>query len=205
MLITSTLLSIANFLIKKSKHWFRSCYTVKTLLMLFPAHNTQAHGRKSLSEKEMEGGEKRSKYRTPCHVNGSMCVESFNQCRARTNCLSKQINLSHSRRTKTHLFTLWQIGEPHELKAPLRSSSHVCTQRRISTVTEVWAKTHSPTHGEPAIKQQVNRRNLLQVRETFQIIFTFKEAKGASKYEQILSYECAFPHFLLTARQLYVK
>lgn len=68
---------------------------------------------------------------------------------------AKQINLSHSHLTKTHLFTLRQKEEPPELKASLPSRSHVCTQRWISTVTEeVWAtKTHSSTHGEPAIKQ----------------------------------------------------
>lgn len=37
---------------------------------------------------------KNGKYRTMCHVNGSMAVKSFSQCKARTNCLSKQINLS---------------------------------------------------------------------------------------------------------------
>lgn len=88
-------------------------------------------------------------------------------------CLSKQINLSHSHLAKTHLFTLWQMEEPWELKAPLRISSHVCTQRWIRTVTEVWAaKTHSPTHGEPAIKQ-----------------FTGSSYKTAGKQEEFISGE----------------
>jgi len=34
-----------------------------------------------------------------CHVNGSMAVKSFSQCKARTNCLSKQINLSYPQRS----------------------------------------------------------------------------------------------------------
>lgn len=40
--------------------------------MLFAAHNTQAHDRKSLSEKEMEGGKK--------EVNTGHHVMSMDQC-----------------------------------------------------------------------------------------------------------------------------
>lgn len=146
-----------------------------------------------------------------------MCVESFSQCRARTNCLSKQINLSHSHLAKTLLFTLWQIEDPRELKALLPSRSHVCTQRRISTVTEAWgAKTHSPTHGEPAIKQftgssyeTVGKQEFTSAEGNFSDHLYSQSSKQlccASKNEQeFLSDECLFSHCLLSEQELYVR